>query len=175
MSFGKGFNTGFSVGLAGKVFNRGFSKKISSIQNIILEPPIAPPVEPPVEPPPALFPLITTTNYFVSSIQYNIYYIDFSNPINAGMYWTIITASPSSYIGQVVFTRVDSNATVTANIIENTGNQIFPVSINSSITLVSNGLSWSIFNTGTGGSDPGNTLGGGDPGGTLGDGGLLAP
>lgn len=151
-----GFNKGFSLGFAGKVFNRGFSTKILSISNII---------EIPELPSLTTAPPITVTNFFISTIQYDIYPIDFS--LTAGPNYTIFAASASIYPNrEVIVRRADSNTLATSTIIDNSnpslGSTSYLLNIGSELLFKSDGVRWTITSRLSTGNNtappPGNTI-----------------
>lgn len=126
-----GFNKGFSLGFAGRVFNRGFSTKIASITRL------AEVVEEVID-----TSLITETNHRINAIEHNLYNVDFSALSGVGY---IIFETPAADFPNtlVTFSRVDTNSSTLAQIVNYTGgNQNYYIDVGESVTFYSDGSSW---------------------------------
>jgi len=126
-----GFNKGFSLGFAGRVFNRGFSTKIASITRL------AEVVEEVID-----TSIITETNHRINTIEHNIYTVDFSALSGVGY---IIFETPAANFPNtlVTFSRVDTNSSTLAQIVNYTGgNQNYYIDVGESVTFYSDGSSW---------------------------------
>lgn len=178
MSWNSGFNQGFKYTFSGDSFRRGFSKSLKKILTLLT-------IEPPVTVPSLLTaPPIVTTNFFINTIEYDIYPIDFT--FSAGPNYTIFAASASLYPSkEVIVRRVDSNTFATLNIVDYSnptlGSPLYLLNIGSELLLKSDGVSWTITSRLSTGNNiappPGNTIdpnssgdsiiGGGSSGGSI--------
>lgn len=99
--------------------------------------------EPPPPPPPTEAPPITTTNYFIYTIEYDIYPIDFS--LLSGTAYVLLSADPADYDGiTVTFRRDDTNPTITCRFYDYT-NPLFPfwdIPIGGELVFQSDGVEW---------------------------------
>lgn len=123
------------LGYDGKIFVKNTSEASVKLNEFLPEPP---PPPPPTEALP-----ITTTNYFVYTIEYDIYPIDFS--LLSGTAYVLLSADPVDYNGvTVTFRRDDTNPAVTCRFYDYT-NPLFPfwdISIGGELVFKSNGAEW---------------------------------
>jgi hypothetical protein len=98
---------------------------------------------PPPPPPPTEAPPITTTNFFIYTIEYDIYPIDFSSL--SGTAYVLLSAPPADYSGvTVVFRRDDTNAGVTCRFYDY-ASPLFPfwdIPIGGQLVFISDGADW---------------------------------
>jgi len=101
--------------------------------------------EPPPPPPPTEAPAITASNTYITSIEYDIYPIDFSS-IPSGNGYVLFQVNPSLYDGiQVIFRRDDTNPVVTAIVFDYGSPGPAPsyiINPGSSLVFVSDSVEW---------------------------------